>query len=85
MAQLVVSYKGRTIFDGEVAEFTWQESDSDISVKGKIGDRRSAFGALLSDALLGGQRRVPPQPAAVEVAPAEVVQDATPADAPGAE
>lgn len=79
MPDLSIVYKGRTIFEGEVSEFTWQESSSEVMVKGRLGSSRQPFGSMITGALLGS-RKVP----AVDVGPAEVGQDSV-ADAPGAE
>jgi hypothetical protein len=42
--KLTIIYKGRTIFDDDVREMDWKESDSSIVVKARTGDAPSGGG-----------------------------------------
>lgn len=46
MKRLTITYDGRELYDGDVAEFTWKESDSEIVVTGRTEARPSLMDAL---------------------------------------
>ena len=57
MKRLTVHYDGRTIFDGDVAEFRWSESDGEITIK--AGERtRPTLGDLFRDAAEKAQTQI---------------------------
>ena len=46
MKHLTIVYGDMTLFDGEVAEFTWTDTGSGVRVEGKV--RGSGLGELLT-------------------------------------
>lgn len=46
MKQLVITYGGTELFNGEVAEFSWSETESEITVRGRTSARPSLTAAL---------------------------------------
>lgn len=58
MKRLTVTYAGRKLFDGDIAEFTWTENDTDITVKGRTTQKPSLAETLRSAA--SKQRTAPP-------------------------
>ena len=56
MKRLTITYNNAVIFDQDVSEFTWTDSDSAVSVSGKIRPSRQA-GSGLFDALVSASKR----------------------------
>lgn len=82
MPHLTIEYKGRTVFDGEVAELEIKETDSAITVKGRTGAAKSTTGlGALAEALAKAaqQRQTPPAAAAPEPVEPDEIQVPTPA------
>ncbi len=46
MKQLVINYGDIELFNGDVAEFSWSETESEISVRGRTSARPSLGAAL---------------------------------------
>ena len=59
MRHLTITYNDVTIFDGEVNEFTWSDSDGGIVVKGGVKRVAPAGGGLggLLGAMAGARRQ----------------------------
>ena len=56
MKRLLIAYGDTTIFDGEVDEFTWHDSETQVSVSGKTKPARAASSGLL-DIISAASRR----------------------------
>lgn len=59
MKHLRIEYNGFEVFSGEVAEFTWTDSDAQVSVSGKFKKSGAGVGDLLGSvtgALAGAQK-----------------------------
>lgn len=56
MKRLTITYGNSVIFDQDVSEFTWTDSESAVSVSGKIRPARQA-GSGLFDALVSASKR----------------------------
>lgn len=65
MKRLTVTYDGRTLVDQDVAQFSWQETDDEIKITGRLTARKSLGEVLLGD--LAKMQRQPP-PAALRTA-----------------
>lgn len=52
MKKLVITYGDMTLYDGDVAELTWQESGSGVKVEGRV--RAAAKGGGILEALGSG-------------------------------
>lgn len=49
MKRLTILYDGREIFDREVAEFSWREDESEVSVRGRTEPKpKTNFADLFS-------------------------------------
>lgn len=46
MKQLVITYGDTELFNGSVAEFSWSETEAEISVRGRTSARPSLSAAL---------------------------------------
>ena len=46
MKHLVITYGDTELFNGEVAEFSWAETESEITVRGRTSARPSLSAAL---------------------------------------
>lgn len=68
MKRLTISYDGRDLFDGDIAEFTWSETDDEVTVRGRLTPKPS-IGEMLRDAVTihpDNGRQPPPTPIASE-------------------
>lgn len=57
MKNLTITYGDITVFDGEVGQFTWDESEDAVTVTGRRSKARTAGGGGLLDLLAKASRQ----------------------------
>lgn len=59
MRHLTIIYNERTLFDGEVAELSWADSDNGVKVEGRMKPRSNGSGGGFMDMLAGLSKAKP--------------------------
>lgn len=75
LKHLTITYNGHTLYDGEIAELIWSDTEGGVRVEGRVRPARASAGPGLLDMLTSFSKQRTADMAAEKLAEYEVEQE----------